>query len=402
MADDKDSGDKTELPTPKRLRDARKKGDIPKSKDISLGLITLVWLLLVAFAASYIGGRITEFASGVVELSVSVNFDEVLMRMGWDFTILLIQICLLIFVPVALLATLAEYIQAGPVMTSEKMKLSFDKLNPVEGLKRMFGMDGLVELVKSLVKVLLIVAIMYFMVRYAFETAVGFIGLTETSSEVGSGARVAAEASAMTHRLTIQFFAMVAGVFLLVGAGDYFYSRHKFIKKMMMSMRDIKQEHKNDEGDPHIRAHRRQMHQQWANENAIGAAGGSMALLVNPTHLAIALDYDEDDCPVPVIAAKGQGEIAVAMRKEAENNGVPIIRHIGAARKLWARGEVGEIIPEDMFDAIAEIILWAKKARAGEAPAWQDLETEAAVADRARAYKNGDGKHSGYDQLAPG
>jgi type III secretion protein U len=395
MADDKDSGDKTELPTPKRLRDARKKGDIAKSKDISLGLITLVWLLLVAFSASYIGGRITEFASQAVELSLNPDFNAAVQRLGWDFTILLVQVCLLIFVPVALLATVAEFIQAGPVMTGEKMKLSFDNLNPVQGLKRMFGMDGLVEMIKSLVKVALILLIMYFMIRYAFQSAAGFIGLTDTSSDVGSGARVAAEASAMTHRLTVQFFAMVAGVFLFVGIADYFYSRHKFIKKMMMSMRDIKQEHKNDEGDPHIRAHRREMHQQWANENAVGAVGGSMALLVNPTHLAIALDYDEEDCPVPVIAAKGQGELAAAMRRAAEDNDVPIIRHIGAARQLWARGEVGEIIPEDMFDAIAEIILWAKKARAGEAPAWQDLET------KTEDHNNKPSQYGGYDQLAP-
>jgi type III secretion protein U len=392
MADDKDSGDKTELPTAKRLRDARNKGDILKSKDISLGLITLVWLLLVMFSASYIGGRITEFAQQAVALSTNPDFDTILGRLIWDFTILMVQICLLIFVPVALLATLAEFIQAGPVATAEKMKPSFDKMNPVEGLKRMFGMEGLVEMVKSLVKVALILVIMYFMVRYAFQTAIGFVGMTEISAQAGGGAQVAVEASVITHRLTVQFFAMVAGVFLLVGVADYFYSRHKFIKKMMMSMRDIKQEHKSDEGDPHIRAHRREMHQQWANENAIGATGGSMALLVNPTHLAIALDYDEKDCPVPVIAAKGQGELAAAMRKAAEDKGVPIIRNIGAARKLWARGEVGEIIPEDMFDAIAEIILWAKKARAGEAPAWQDFESVSGT----------ETQHHRTDQLALG
>jgi type III secretion protein U len=101
-------------------------------------------------------------------------------------------------------------------------------------------------------------------------------------------------------------------------------------------------------------------------------------LLVNPTHIAIALDYDEQDCPVPVIAAKGQGPLAAAMREEAERANIPIIKNIATARKLWARGEIGEIVPEEMFDAIAEIILWARKAQKGEATMWQDMDKETA------------------------
>jgi type III secretion protein U len=143
---------------------------------------------------------------------------------------------------------------------------------------------------------------------------------------------------------------------------------------MKMSMRDIRQEMKDDEGDPHVKGRRREMHQEWANQNAVGAAGGAAALLVNPTHIAIALDYNDEDCPVPVISGRGQGALAAAMRAEAERNNVPIIRNIATARRLWARGEVGEMVPEDMFDAIAEIILWAKKAQQGDAPLWQDMD----------------------------
>jgi flagellar biosynthesis protein FlhB len=180
---------------------------------------------------------------------------------------------------------------------------------------------------------------------------------------------------------------MVVAVFAFVGMADWIYSKHKFIKKMKMSLRDIRQEMKDDEGDPHVKGRRREMHQEWANQNAVGAAGGASALLVNPTHIAIALDYDEQDCPVPVIAGRGQGALAAAMRAEAERNAVPIIRNVATARQLWARGEVGEIVPEEMFDAIAEIILWAKKAREGGAPMWQDMDDKAKkTADAAGGY----------------
>jgi type III secretion protein U len=376
MAEKNDSGDKTELPTPKRLRDARKKGDVAKSKDVSAGLLTLVWFVLIALSAAYVGREIANFFTETLIGATTMPFDQALRTLGWGASLLLIKLMLLILLPVAILATGAEFLQIGSIFTTEKIKPKLDSLNPVAGLKRMFGVDGLVEMVKTLIKVLLIALIIYFMIRAGLKEAGQFIGLAGTAPLHGSGQQLAAIALEMTFSLTLQFFAMVVGVFILVGIADRLYSKHKFIKKMKMSMRDIRQESKDDEGDPHVKGKRREMHQEWANQNAVGAAGSASALLVNPTHIAIALDYDEEDCPVPVIAGRGEGALAAAMRAEAERNEVPIIRNIATARRLWARGEVGEIVPEDMFDAIAEIILWSKKARKGDAPLWQDMDNQ--------------------------
>jgi type III secretion protein U len=385
MADKNNGGDKTELPTQKRLLDARKKGDIAKSKDVSAALVILGWFILIALAASYVGSQLTVFFSDTLSAATDLPFSQALRSVGWQGALLLIKLSALTLLPIAIFGTIAEYMQAGPVMTTAKIKPSLDKMNPVEGLKRMFGLDGLVELVKALIKVLLVSLIVYSMIRAGYREAGQFINFAGTAPVHESGQQVALQAIDLTYSLTLQFFAMVVGVFLLVGVADYLYSRHQFIKKMKMSMRDIRQEHKDDEGDPHIKAHRRAMHEEWANQNAVGATGSSAALLVNPTHLAIALDYDEDDCPVPVIAAKGEGPIADAMRAEAMRNDVPIIRNIATARRLWARGEIGEIVPEDMFDAIAEIILWARKARNGEAPMWQEMDAETEDAETERA-----------------
>jgi type III secretion protein U len=376
MAEKNDGGDKTELPTPKKLQDARKKGDVAKSKDVSAALLTLAWLLLFTFSGGYVATEIAMFFKQSIDVATTVEFSESMPKLGGQAVWLLIKATAIIFIPIAVLATIAEYLQVGPVMTMEKMKPGLDKLNPVEGLKRMFGMDGLVEMIKSLIKVTIILVIMYIMIAAAYEQAAKFVLLAETSPVSGGGQQVGAAVANMTFDLTIQFFVMVTVVFLFIGVVDRLYSKHKFIKKMKMSMRDIRQEHKDNEGDPHIKAHRREMHQQWANQNAVGATGGAAALLVNPTHISIALDYDETDCPVPVIAARGQGPLAAAMREEAERAGVPIIRNVATARRLWARGEIGEIVPEDMFDAIAEIILWAKKAKTGDAPMWQDMDNE--------------------------
>lgn len=371
MADKNDGADKSEMPTPKRLRDARKKGDVAKSKDLASGLLTMAWLILFALAAGYCGTRLVALADTTLRLTLTLPFASAAPAIAWEAGSTLVAITALTLVPVAMLATLAEFLQVGPILTFEKMKFSLDKLNPVEGLKRMFGMDGLFELVKTLVKVLLIGIIAYVVTNAAVEESGQLIRLAHTTTD-GPGA-VAASLD-ITWRLTMMLFALVVGVFFFVAVADRLYSKHRFIKRLKMSRRDIRQELKDDEGDPYVRSARREMHQEWANENAVGATRGAHALLVNPTHLAIALDYDPEEAPVPVIAARGAGELAAAMRAAAQEAGVPVIRHVATARTLWARGEVGEMVPQDMFDAVAAIILWARKARDGDGPMEHDMD----------------------------
>ena len=374
MADKNDGGDKTELPTHKKLRDARQKGDVAKSKDVGASLVTLLWFLMITFASGYVCIQISEFCQLVLRSATTTEFAVALPTIGEAAVIATLKIFALTLVPVAVFATFAEFAQIGPIMTGEKMKLAFDKLNPVEGLKRMFGMDGLVELVKTLIKSLLIILIAYGVIKTAMGEAGEIIRLASWSPVNGAGTAAATQTLDLVYTLTLRLFGFTVLVFIFVAILDRVYTQHSFIKKMKMSMRDIKQEYKQDEGDPQMKGMRRQMHEEWANQSAVGSTRNSAALLVNPTHLAIAIDYDPETCPVPVIAAKGEGPLAAAMRAEAEKYEVPIIRNIGAARRLWSRGEIGEIIPEEMFDAIAEIILWAKKAKQGDAPMWNDMD----------------------------
>jgi type III secretion protein U len=374
MAQKNDGADKNEMPTPKRLRDARKKGDVAKSKDLGAGLLTLAWLVLFLAASGYVAGELARLANDTLTGATTLPFEQAASAAGWDAATTLVRISFVTLVPVALIATFAEFLQVGPVLTTEKLKFGLEKMNPIEGLKRMFGKDGLFELAKTLVKVALICFIVWIVLHNALTGSTQLIALAGSSPIDSSGPAAAMASLSQTWSLTLQMFAMVVCVFLFVAVADRIYAKASFIKKMKMSRRDIKQEHKEDEGDPQVKSMRREMHQEWANQNAIGATRGSAALLVNPTHIAIALDYDLETCPVPVIAAKGAGPLAAAMRAEAENAGVPIIRNIRTARTLWARGEIGEIVPEDMFDAIAAVILWASKAKSGDAPMWQDMD----------------------------
>lgn len=364
MAGKDDSGDKTEKPTPRRLQEARKKGDVPKSKDLTSTAGIVVWLAVLAFGGSFAAERIANlFEMSFTSVAEGRSFALALPTVGWAaiWTVLLLTAVAL--VPAAAVGTLAEFLQAGAVFSFEKLKPSLSKLNPVEGLKRMFSLDNLVELLKTVVKAALIGLVTWAVLRAALLDIVSTLPVAAIPNGGGQGRDAANGALQLSGDLAVQLFGWTLGVFLLVAVLDMSYQRHAYLKKLRMSLRDIREETKDSEGNPHIRASRRQLHQEWANQNAIGAARSANVLIVNPTHLALALDYDPETCPVPVLAAKGEGPLAQAMREAAEAAGVPIIRHVDVARKLFEDGTVDDVIPRDMFEAIAEIILWARQER---------------------------------------
>ena len=219
------------------------------------------------------------------------------------------------------------------MLAFEKLKPKLEHLNPVEGVKRMFSMDNLVEVLKAVLKTALLLLIGWLVVQAALPQIVGLARSPEQPVQV---------IGALMWDLTVQAVAWTLGTFALVSLLDAAYQRHSFIKKMRMSLRDIRQEMKESEGDPHIKQQRKQAHQEWSQRNAAQAARTANVLVVNPTHVAIAIDYDRETAPVPSIAAKGEDFVARAMREAAEEAGVPIVRNVPLARDLLARGEIGE------------------------------------------------------------
>jgi flagellar biosynthetic protein FlhB/type III secretion protein U len=359
MAGGSDSGDKTEKPTPKKLQDARKKGDVSKSKEVTSTVVLILWLGLGALAVTYAAAR---FAALWDMLFVTIGqgwettgFAGAARDIGAKAAELAVMLVAMLLVPVAAVGTLADFLQIGPVLAFEKIKPNLEHLNPVEGFKRMFSMDNVIEVVKALVKTALLFVVGWLLVKSALPEIVMLARAPDASAQVLSG---------FIWSLTLKLMAWTVALFAGLSLLDAAYQNYSFMKKMRMSMRDIKQEMKESEGDPHIKGKRRQMAQEWSQSNAAQAARGAAALVVNPTHIAIAIDYDRELNPVPTIAAKGEGHIARAMRQAAEEAGVPIVRNIPLARDLLKRGEIGEIIPADLFDIIAEVILWAREVRA--------------------------------------
>ncbi len=386
MSDKDKGGDKTELPTPQKLREERKQGNIPKGKEITPTVVTVGAIVVILSAGGYIANRITAFAETTLGSVGSGEFATTLAALAGEGLLVLLTLSAIVLIPLAALGVMAEVIQTRALFATKKLEPKLENMNPVEGLKRMFGKDGLIELVKTLVKVSAIVAIVWLIARdHVAQMGAMLIPASQPVWQEGAGTMAGAADAGRTFRILLTVLAWVSAIFVLVALGDLMWSRQQFLKKMMMSRRDIKDEVKRDEGDPHVKSHRRQMAQEWAQSGAVSRTADASALLVNPTHLAIALQYDPETAPIPVVIARGEGDIAAAMREVALSTGVPIIRHVPTARSLWARGEVGEMIPEDMFDAIAEIILWAQRSRAGQAPMDCVLHREAPDAPPASA-----------------
>ena len=371
MADKNDGGDKTEQPTPKKLQDARKKGQVAKSKDVTSTVELLVWVLLAALATAYATSQFTGLIDAALQ-AVRDPFALAAPAIGEKALSALLALTAALLLPVVAVGVLTEYLQAGPVFTFERLMPKLENMNPVEGVKRMFSMDNLIEIVKAAAKTVALLVIGWLAVSALLPQLV-YLPFAQRPEAVGSALWAAARPVLVW---TVALFALLSLV-------DIVYQRWSFTKKMRMSRRDIRQEMKDNEGDPYIKAQRRQAHEEWSQRNAQQAARGANALIVNPTHVAIAVDYDRETCPVPTIAAKGEDHVARAMREAAEEAGVPIVRNVPLARDLLARGEVGELIPPDLFDVIAEVILWAREVR--DEMASETIATPQAARPRRRA-----------------
>ena len=358
MADKNDGGDKTEKPTPKRLEDARKKGDVSKSREVTSTVVLVLWLGLGALVLGFAAARLAMLWEALFVVIgqgwSNTGYAGALRSIGGMALELGVLLVGAFLVPVAATGLLADFLQTGAVLTFEKIKPKLDNMNPVEGVKRMFTMDNLIEVIKALAKAAVLFLLGWLVVKPALNQIVG-LARSPTLAPQALGALV--------WDLTVKLLAWTIATFAMVSLLDAAYQRWSFIKKMRMSMRDIKQEMKESEGDPYIKQHRRQAAQEWQQRNSAEAARNANVLVVNPTHVAIAIDYDRETSPVPTVAAKGEDHVARAMREAAEEAGVPIVRNVPLARDLLARAEVGEIVPADLFDVIAEVILWAREVR---------------------------------------
>ncbi len=345
-----DSGDRTEKPTPKRLRDARKDGDVPKSRELTSTALVLAWLLMMMLCMPFIRARL-EGLFGTVLSDLGQPFAQSLRHSGVAALEALLWLTVPFLLGAVAIGVLVEFMQIGPVFAPKKIKPDASRLNPVEGLKRLFSQQNLVEVIKAVAKSALLVGLFV----WALYALIGqFVRLPYAPPE----------ALGEAHWMAVRRLAAgVIFVFFLVSALDLFYQRHAFMKKMRMSRREIRQELKDNEGDPMVKGRRRQLHQEWAQQNTLAGVRRASVVVTNPTHLAIAIRYAPGEDDLPLIVAKGEDHQAALIRQAAEEAGVPIMRNVTLARGLYEQVEVDQFLPNEFFEAVAELLRWAESMR---------------------------------------
>lgn len=344
--------DKTEKPTPKRLADARKKGQISKSTDLTQSVLFLIAGGVLYFTGPTLVGQLKGFMIDSFSpklLAGAIDPGVLIDRLGNAATkFLLLSAPLLMGLVVAALAVNFAQIR-GFVFASQVLTPKFEKLNPVTGLQNiLLKPKTYTELIKNLLKFVIVLWL-------AYSTLTGELRDLILASRVGI-----AQVAALVPRLIFAILFKVGGAFLIFGAADFALQRYLFMKGLMMSKEEIKREYKEQEGDPHIKGHRKALYMSLLRENAVKQVPKAKAVVVNPTHLAVALQYEEAEMNAPRVIAKGEMHLAARIVEIAKKHDVPVLQNIPLARTLYTL-ELEEEIPEALYETVAEILNLASR-----------------------------------------
>lgn len=357
MADE----EKTEKATPKKLEDAREKGDVPQSQDVPILMMLLVTFLalisplgenivemLVRFSKQCWGGLLVH-PDNLTDLNALVQYSgKELARVYLPFAGLFM-----------LVACASLWMQVGFLFTTEKLKIKFDQLNIAKGLKRMVSPDRFYKLVKSVIKLSVYSLIVYLVVKPQIERIMALMD--------AEAVQTAIEAALMLKEVMI-YILLVSIVFALI---DIVWVRYRFQKKMKMTKQEVRDEVKQRQGDPKVRAQIRRKQLSMAGQRMVGAVSEADVLVTNPTHYAVAIQYRPPEIETPRVIAKGRNKLALKMREEARRVGVPIVENPPTAQLLYKLVGVDQEIPESLYKAVAEVLAFIFRLDPGSRAAWK-------------------------------
>ncbi len=355
MADD---ADKTEEPTEHKLQEARKKGQVLKSQDVVM-FVSMLFVFATLFSVSKMMAlNLRNFSVDIYKPDLffnAANTDNVILFVSSLLFKALITF-FMILLPILVVAFIAGLIgnlaQIGFLFTFEPLSPKFNKINPVSGFKRIFSKKTVVELFKNILKIGLIGYLVYLTIKSSmlffinFPRGIDFIPLL-------------IEAKKIVEKLVWQ----VIGAFVLLAAFDFYVQRAFFMKDMRMSFKELKDEYKEQEGDPHIKGKRRQMARQLAMGGGVGRVADASAVVTNPVHYAVAIKYEHGVMKAPKVVAKGERYFAELIKKEAEKNDIPIVENVELAQMLYQKCKVDDFIPPELYQATAEVLAFVYKMK---------------------------------------
>lgn len=344
MASGKSSAqEKTEEATPKRRYEARKKGQVAKSVDLNaaFNLFALV-VVLFALQGYYLDYLKNFLVNCFTELSpVKPDSPVIALRKGSSVFLVLVGP---VFLTAFIAGLISNFIQVGMVFSTESLKPKWERIDPMSGFKRICSLRTIVEVIKNLIKVLVILMVVVFTVKKEIPAVLG-TPLADCAQGLGLGGSIA---------LSMVIAVIIA--FSAIACLDLIYQRYQYRKNLRMSKQEVKDEFKQTEGDPHFKAKVKERQRQIAFRRMAQEVPKATVVVTNPTHYAVALKYRRDSMGAPQVVAKGADLIAERIKKLARENGVPVVENKPVAQFLYQKVEAGETIPEELYQAVAEIL----------------------------------------------
>ena len=354
MAENKDGTEKTEQPSGRRLEEARRKGQVATTRELTpvfvlcggVGMLTL-WAPMVWRQFQHQSQSWFEMAG-----TLSLNADT-----AYALLVNITERVLLPLLPFALilagLGVIAMFLQTGPLWVEEVFKPKLSKLNPLNGLKRIFSLRGIVELLKSVMKVSLVAGIVYMVISHDLKQVIQLPTLSM------------GDALSATWTIVLKIVLSVGFVFLVLAIADFMYQRWQFMRDMRMTKQEVKDESRDVEGDPLIRSRRLSLQRERARQRMMQAVPKADVVITNPTHVAVAVRYDAGSMAAPTVVAKGAGVLSDKIKQIARHAGVPIIENRSLAQGLYRMVKVGHEIPGDLYRAAAEVLAYVYGLRQG-------------------------------------
>lgn len=343
--------EKTEEPTPKKLRDARKKGNVAMSKDANSALTYLLAIALLYLGLRGLGTAFEVLYREGIALAGSQTFEpDVLAGAAIGAIKVTLRSLAPVIFPLAAFGVLVAFAQVGPLLSAESLKPKLSKLNPLAQLKNIFSVKGLFEFAKTVLKLGVVMLLGWLVIKGSMADILR-LGLVPAEAMLPEAARIA------------RHFLWIVGIVFVGLAGlDFGFQRWQWKKGLKMTKDEVKREYKEQEGDPEIKAERRSIHHELVNQDMPRAMATADAVVVNPTHFAVAIEYKKDRMAAPKVTAKGQSLIAQRIIRLAKKNDVPIVRDIKLARALY-RVQLDDHVPKELYETVAEVLMFAWKVR---------------------------------------
>ena len=347
------TGDKSEEPTPHRLKEARDKGQVIKSKEI-----TTAFLLMLSYVVlRFIGGFAWEELSSMVR--AIYNLIPNIQEFGYGFAGTALMIALrafaLILAPlfgaVFIAAVLIESLQTQGAASMDPLSPKLERINPLEGFKRMFGIQVIFELVKSLLKIIIVFWIAWSTTSKDLTLIIGLVNSHPW------------EALAVGGSIAFNVAIRVSLFYIFIAILDYMYKRWEFMKNLRMTKQEIKEEYKRLEGDPHVKQRMRDLQRAMSNNRMMSSVPQADVVVTNPTHLAVAISYQAPKMKAPKLLAKGRFELAEQIKAIAENNNIPIVENEELARAIYRSAKIGDEISNELYQAVAEVLAFVYKLK---------------------------------------